>query len=330
MRVLIITPSFGQHGGIRNLVSWANGLLKWHEVGIWSLVGDTPKNMHVEPAVKVVDYGDYRQQPKWDDWDCLVLGSPHSQTFQNAPVKKKILFLQQLEHKFKPGDETWNYNCHQFYSSKYPMILYSKWNHQYVNRFRRGPTYYVDTSVSLVDFPLVIPSFDQVNERMVLVEGWECTNPTKDVHALGPKVAQRLKREGYYIAAFSQKKLLTLPKVPNEYHQNPSLKIMNDLYTRAAILIKATRNDARSASPLEAMTKATPTARAIEIGDDDLVHDVNCLRCGYNETELYNIAKQLLTDHDLRARIQLNGMEYIAKHSWDKVIPIVNDIIIHS
>lgn len=332
MKILIIIPSFSQHGGIRNLVSWANGLLKWNRVGIYSIAQDNPSNMWVHPDIRIIK----KTNINWDQWDCLIIGSPHGINYQDAPVKKKVIFLQQCEHLFRPQDKNWQAACFEFYRTKYPMILYSQWNHHFVHKFRRGPTYYLGTSVSTIDFPIMLNGVGCRGEKpgdengVVLVEGWECTNPTKDKDQIGPKVAQQLRKDGYRIIAFSQRPLKTMPRVPHEYYQSPSLSVLNGLYERATILLKATINDARSAAPLEAMTKGTPTARAIDRGDDDLQNNFNCLRCGYNEDELYSIAKRLLTDHELRNKIAMNGFDYIRKNSWGTIMPKVNDIIQHS
>lgn len=325
MRILIITPSFGFHGGIRNLISWANSLSIYHkhDVGIFSICKDRPDANHftIHESISVV------RGITAGAWDVLVIGSPHSIGYQEAPGMKKVLFMQQCEHLFRPKDKQWQAMCFEFYRSRHPMILYSQWNHQYVNQFRRGPTYYVGTSVSFDDFPIMDTFKDS---RTVLVEGWEPTNPTKDANNIGPRVAERLRKEGYHIMAYSQLPLRTLPKVPHEYLQKPSLQALNDMYSRASILIKATLNDARSASPLEAMTKATPTVRAINQGDDDLMHDVNCLRSGYDEEALYQNAKRLLENPEWSDRLGANGLQYILKNSWRQVIKPINEIITHS
>lgn len=331
MRVLIITPSLGQHGGIRTLVSWANGLLKWHSVGIYSIAQDNPSNMYVNHDVRIIK----NTNLKWEDWDCLIIGSPHGIKYKDAPVKKKVIFMQMCEHLFKPGDRNWKNACVEFYGAKYPMILISLWNHQDINYIRYGlPTYYLGNGVSFDDFPINDSPMKGSNEKfgktVVLVEGWEATNPTKDTDAIGARVAKRLKAEGYYIIGYSQLPLRTFPKVPNEYHSKPSLKVLNSLYERATVMIKATRFDARSTAPLEAMTKYCAVARAIQKGDDDLIHEQNCLRCGYNEDELYSITKRLLDDVELRSNITENAAAYVQKYSWDYWMPKINDIILHS
>jgi hypothetical protein len=328
MKVLLIIPSFAQHGGIRVCVSWANHLMKWHQVGIHSIAMDRPGNMRLNNDVEIVD------KPSFRSWDCLIICSPHGIKYQDEPVKKKIIFMQMMEHYFRPNDKYWQAACFEFYRSKYPMVLISMWNHEEVNKYRRGSTYYIGNGVDFHDFPLAEESFGRDKFKFrpstVLVEGWEPGNPTKDVDHIGPKVAERLRGEGYRILAYSQLRLKTLPEVPHKYWQKPVLPILNELYEESTIMIKATRMDARSTSPMEAMTKYCVTARAINKGDDDLINEYNCLRCDYDEQQLYLQAKRLLTDHELRFRLACNGIKTIKKWNWDHYAKIINDIIIYS
>jgi hypothetical protein len=84
--------------------------------------------------------------------------------------------------------------------------------------------------------------------------------------------------------------------------------------------------DARSTSPIEAMTKGTVTVRAIEFGDDDLTMD-NSYRCLYNEQMLYDEAKIALTSPNLTNKKAQICKEYAQQNTWDKWINKVNEII---
>lgn len=110
------------------------------------------------------------------------------------------------------------------------------------------------------------------------------------------KIAVRLKHQGYNIIGYGFN--LINHFALDEYYVRPDLATMNELYERATILLKATKYDARALSSLEAATKMTVTARAITLGDDDLTNDYNCLRCDYNESQLYAIAKELLENKE--------------------------------
>ena len=88
-------------------------------------------------------------------------------------------------------------------------------------------------------------------------------------------------------------------------------------------MLKCTKYDARSCAPVEAMKCGTPTVRAIDKGDDDLINLQNCLKSKYtggydeilhNVTVLANVAAA-----DLRYSLSENGLKY-AKESlnWSR------------
>ena len=157
------------------------------------------------------------------------------------------------------------------------------------------------------------------------------SNPTKDIDYVGAQVAERLRDEGYRIIAYGARRLKHLRRVPHQYIEKPSLQQLNELYMRATIMIKATRYDARSTSPIEAMTKGTVTARAIIEGDDDLEHEINCLKVGYNVRDLHAAALRLLRDADLRNRLAKNCADHIEVNcDWDKTMFEINEIITNS
>jgi hypothetical protein len=105
--------------------------------------------------------------------------------------------------------------------------------------------------------------------------------------------------------------------VPDEFYVLPDLETLNFLYSNATILIKATQYDARSCSPMEAMTKGTVTARAIIEGDDDLHHFKNCYRVSYDVDKLYYAALTLLKDDTLRNILACNCISYVQTYTWD-------------
>lgn len=321
MKVFITTPSFGLHGGIRIIVELANRLTKWHEVYLHSLAGnENIEYWDINPGVKIVgsDMG---------GMDCLIVTSPHSIHFQNRPdcPDKVFLHCQMAEHLFNK-DRAWQLMCREFYTSKHPMLSISKWNIDlFRSEFKRtGETHYIGNGVNFDHFPIEKPEKDG---KVVLVEGWEARNPAKDVNKIAPVVAHRLKRDGYTIVAYGATPLRTLGHVPQEYYQKPSLEKINELYSRATILLKASKYDARSCSPVEAGTKYTVTARAIIQGDDDLIDGVTCLKTPYNEMKLYKAAKALLTDHDLRNKLADGMAEHLKANNWDSWMKKINQII---
>ena len=316
--ICITCPGFSVHGGIRILLEWANRLPD-------TVILNTSKSNALP------DWFDNRVRITKDvsilkKCDVLIIGSPHGIDLEHhrwAP-KKVFIFLQMMEHIFKDS-ESWMRQCMKFYKSPNPMILGSHWNHQWCKDFgRSAPTYYVGNGVNLNDFPIVDKKH---NDKTILIEGWESYNPAKDVDNLGPVVGGRLKSDGYRILAYSQFPLKTYPEIPDEYYCKPDLKTLNSLYERATILVKATKYDARALAPMEAMTKATVTARAIVNGDDDRINDVTALRCAYEEEALYQTSRRLLDDHELRMRLSENCVEYVQKFSWDYYMKQVTDII---
>lgn len=323
MHILITTPSLKvPHGGTRVLNEWAAGLSHWHQVTLLVNSGDTHCNWyHLPQKVRVTkDRADIQKA------DVIIVGSPHSIYLVRhlRAGQKCFLFLQMLEHMFHADNLKFYQKCLDFYFSHYPMICISRWNIQWLrDNGRTAPTHYIGNGINLYDFPICEQPKDN---RTVLVEGWEYANNTKDVDALGPKVAQRLRAEGYKILAYSQFELSRYADVPHEYYRQPSLEQLNDLYSRATVLIKATKYDARSTAPIEAMTKGTVTARAIIKGDDDLKHMENCIRVGYNEQDLYVAAKTLLTT-PICKDLSIACIDYVKQNTWAHHLPGIIKII---
>lgn len=322
MKLVITTPTLRTpHGGTRILNEWVINLSKWYDVSLYVQDGyldcpwyDLPTDIKVTSDVAEVASS-----------DCLIIGSPHSIHLEEKATKS-FSFLQMLEHLFNSKNSKFFNQCMKLYHSPNPIISYSHWNMNVLKNDiqRKGETIYMDTGINLNHFPIVR---GLEKKDVVLVEGWESINEAKDVQRLGPTVAKALKREGYYIVAYSQHKLSTMPHLVDEYYQQPSLEKMNELYSRAKILLKATRWDARATAPLEAMTKGTPTARAIQLGDDDLIDGYNCLRVGYRRGELTDITFRLLQDEKLYNTIQENCYNYVEKMGWENQILPVKEFI---
>lgn len=318
MKLIITTPSLKvPHGGTRILNEWANYLAQYHDVSLFVQDGSTHcswMSIKVRIVTRLIHVALA---------DLVIIGSPHSIHLEKK-AKRSIIFMQMVEHLFNTNPQ-FAAQCKSFYNTPNLLLAYSRWNIDYLKeQGRTGPTHYVDTGINLNDFP--VEKTDK--ENIVLVEGWECTNLAKDVDNIAPQVAARLKEDGYKILAYSQKPIKTLPNVPHEYYQTPSLAKMNELYSRAKILLKASKYDARAVAPLEAMTKGTPTVRAIEKGDDDLIDGVNSLRVEYGSVDkLYNAAKKLLTDDELYSIMVNECIKYVKTKDWNITIREINDII---
>ncbi len=314
MKLLLTIPSLTiPHGGTRVILEWATRLDKrGHQVTLF--VDKGPKVCpwyHIPKSIPILNH-----DVAVSDCEVLVICSPHSIRLQDRLIKGQrcYIFIQMLEHLFKTSDVYWKLLCDRFYFSTHPMISISNWNIKELRAMgRQNEIYYVGNGVNLEHFPIVT----DCHKNSILVEGWEPNNPSKDSDQIAAHVALRLKKEyGFPIVAYGQKPLTGSIR-PDRYVQLPDLATMNELYSDAILLLKASHFDARSCVPMEAMTKGTPTVRAIEKGDDDLTHEVNCLRCDYSELSMYENAKRLLDDGNLYQTISANCVEYVTTYTWE-------------
>jgi hypothetical protein len=324
-KLLISCPSLKvPHGGIRVIIEWARRLSKWYEVSIYVLDGNTACDwIEIQNNIKLL------KNPQLNTFDIVIITSPHAIFLEDQINKnqKCFIFAQMLEHLFDPTNKIWVEKCKKFYRSKFPMFAISEWNIESIYRdFERNKNiFYIGNGVNLKDFPI---NFGFKDNKTILLEGWEPSNITKDTEYIGPRVCQLLKNNhGYKIIAYSSKNIQHFKDVPDEYYVNPDLKKINELYSRANILIKATKIDARSCSPVEAMTKGTPTARAIMYGDDDLIHDYNCLKSYYDANQLYLNALTLMQNQEKKERMALHCINYVKAFTWDFWIGEIQKII---
>ncbi len=318
MHIVIPFPSLAAHGGTRVAVAIANHLaLRGHEVSFYVLDSRSNKNYWTwHKGVKYVT-------EKPTNFDVIFITSPHS--IHLAEKDRTVLHLQMLEHMFRPNDVKWRNVCEQMYTYPAPMFTISGWNrYELITTYKRreDQTIYIGNGVDFNDFPLLDNCYGKSNA--VLVEGWVPYNPCKDEQQIAPKVALRLRSEGYYIVGYGQLHLKRYVHTPHEYHLCPSLHQLNQLYSGARILLKASKYDARACAPVEAMTKGVPTVRALVHGDDDLINDYNCLRTSYSEQALYAAAKKVLTNDGLYDHLQYGCMQHIRNEcKWDKWIDVI-------
>jgi glycosyltransferase involved in cell wall biosynthesis len=326
VRLFLTCPTFAAHGGIRVILEWANRLSRRGHLVY--LRADDRRGcgwFAIDPSVRI-EHTD-RMLARCD---ALVVTSPHAVDYLSraeAPARR-FAFMQMAEHLFRPRDRRWQRQCQAFYLTPAPLLLISRWNWDMVRQAgRRSPVHYLSNAVNLDDFPLETTAKDG---RTVLVEGWLPDNPTKDWNRIAAKVASRLARDGYRVTAYGRHPLPPEDRyrsVPARYVAQPTLEQLNALYRDATILVKASHCDARACAPMEAMTKGTVTARAIDYGDDDLVHEVNCLRCPYDEKALYLAALRLLQNVSLREQLAERGRAHVADATWDDILDQVEGIL---
>lgn len=324
MKIFLTTPSLrSPHGGIRVILEWANRLSKWHKVYLYCEKVDRCDWFKIDGAVTITHKLEVMAQ-----CDCLIITSPHNAhlQFKEYAPAKIYMFMQMLEHMFNDNPE-WHERCKMFYQSQYPMFSISVWNMEALrNDYGRiGEMHYIGNGVNLDHFPI---STNPKSGKIVLIEGWEGYNGAKDTDKIAPKAAKRLKANGYKIWAYGLTPFKTMTDVIDRQFIKPNLQQLNALYEEATILLKASKYDARACAPMEAMTKGTVTARAIILGDDDLVDGQTCLRSGYDEDQLYDNAIRLLTDNELRRSIAGACYDYAENYTWDYWMERINKILL--
>lgn len=303
-------PTLRPHGGVRVILEWARRL---------------GAVVHV-PRVEPVEWMDasgitITDSQTVNGCSLLIVGSPHGLPFLDQPAERKIVFLQMAEHMFR-RDAKWTAVCARAYTTSHPLVLISGWNERVVREFgRTGHVVQVGNGVSLDDFPI-----EPTQGATVLVEGWNPTNPTKDVRRVAPRVAARLKADGFRIVAYAARPPWDHHDVPHEFHVAPDRETLNALYRGAAILLKASRYDARACAPMEAMTKGTPTVRAIIEGDDDLTA-ANSVRTRYSVSDTYEAARALLSDDTRLSALSDACVSYAESHSWDRMWPSIAEAL---
>lgn len=321
MRIVITCPNVNSiHGGIRVILEWANHL---HDLGHHVTIFDQAKRRACKwfPVKVPIANNSY----VFTRCDCLIVTSPHGVEYFDKPIAKKFGFVQMMEHHFRPDNRKWVEMCAKFYQTPFPMFSISHWNIQEMTTKwgRIGPTHYIGNGINLHQFPILEHIKDY---KTILIESPQTSNPSKDPDLITLKVAKRLKADGYKVIGYGANPLTIMTETVDEYYVKPELGRLNSLYQRATILLKATKMDARSTSPIEAMTKGTVTVRAIEMGDDDLTME-NSYRCLYNEQMLYDEAKIALSSHKLTDQKAKICLEYAQQNTWDKWINKINQII---
>ena len=318
MTIFIQSPNINsRHGGIRVINEWANRLHELgHRVILYNQAGAVRCDW-MELKCKIVNTTTLIQRS-----DCLIVTSPHGAFLLDKDVKKKFVFLQMLEHLFNPMSSKHFNNCLKLYTTRHPLIAISKWNIKILTeKFKRtGPTHYVGNGVNLDDFPI---SYKPKEGKVILLESPEPTNPSKDTERIAIQVSKNMIELGWTIKGFGIRQ--PKDKIFTEFVVSPDLGTMNRLYEEATLLLKATRYDARSTAPLEAMTKGTVTVRGLVNGDDDLTEE-NSYRCGYSCDELFDHTKMAINDQNLHLKAD-KCREYVQTYTWDYWIKQINQIL---
>ena len=323
MKILIITPSLAPHGGVRVLVEHANGLAhQGHDV--------TLQVVH-KPEQALPNWVDFHEDVEIQSgaikynparFDAIIYGSPFLAVQFHSHYKdaKTFLLLQMCEELFNPDNKAYVQQAIESYHLPIPIIGISQWNKDRIldvhKRDPNLPYHLIGNGVSDNFKPGI-----KDEGLTVLVEGWVGYNPAKDTEAIAPRVALHLKQKyGARIIAYSQFPLshpqAKFKDVPDEYYVQPTAEQIVRLNQRATFLLKASHYDARSCAPVEAMKCGTPTVRAIDLGDDDLLGGYNCVRCRYDYSQMIALS-ELVIEGSVLPKLQLNGLEYAKTNlSW--------------
>lgn len=323
MRIVITTPGFPIHGGIRIICEWANRLSEDNSVTMLTSTRSQtrPDWFPLNPRISITN-----KPTALKVADVLIICSPHSIELEDHPYcpKKVFIFLQMMEHLFRPHDRKWRDLCDKFYLTRHPIILGANWNKEMLLRMgRTGPIYYIPNGVNFDHFPI---ERKKEYRKTILLESPDSSNAAKDIDRLALKVAEKLSYKGFQVIAYGAKPMGAFPFI-DQWYVKPNLDTMNMLYRKADLLVKATLYDARALAPMEAMTKQCVTARAIVAGDDDLTDGVNCIKVNYREDLLYSAALLILEDEDIRNRLKEGCWEHINKSGWDKPMEEIKRIL---
>ena len=320
MRIFIQSPNINsRHGGIRVINEWANRLTDLgHSVILFNQAGPVRCDwMYIK--CKIVNTHSLLIKS-----DCLIVTSPHgAYLLSKDQPKKKFIFLQMLEHLFNPNNKRLEAQCFELYRSQYPLISISQWNIRQLRTIhhRKGVVHYVGNGVNFEDFPIGKKPKDG---KVILLESPEPTNLSKDIDKIATKAGMYFKNKGYTIKGFGLKR--PVDNFFDEFIISPSLDQMNRLYEEATLMIKATKYDARSTSPMEAMTKGTVTIRGIIEGDDDL-NEQNSYRTGYDLDKVIDSTNYALENQKETQEKAKNALSYVQTYSWDYWMTKINEIL---
>ncbi len=318
------------HGGVRIIFNWVK-YLSQHQCDVTVCVMDgvlqcnwmqVPKNDNIH----------YVTDPRLAIYNAVViLTSPHDLKvldFIDSPSQRVFLFIQMLEHYFRPQNKEWVRQCYEFYKLPFKKICISHWNIDYlIENFnqRREDIYYIRNGVDFDDFPLS-KAHKTHFRKIILFESWGSNNFSKDPEGVQRETAKLLKREGFHIVCYGGHKPVRDNNLIDEYYQMPDASTLNMLYEKCSALIKVTHMDARACAPLEAMTKGTITIRGIDLGDDDLIDMKNCLRLpATNATNIFKAVCNLQRNNGKYSALSENCLKY-ARENCDWNI-IIKDII---
>lgn len=330
MRIAYCIPGLGPSGGMRVILEHTQRLQsRGHDVDIFtSNFGET--GWFGDFAVPILSRSERAKRGRYDV--SVATGHDTVPWAADVPAERHVWFLQMAEELFHPEDSPRRRADIASYKKAaelgYRVLTLNWWLAEHVGRMT-GPYSDVsknrDTWIALIrngtNFDHFFPDPLPPGERQyVLIEG-DARNGAKDVDHLAWKAGLDLREEwNIELRGFAG----TAPPWARELDHftfRPTVKEMRQLYSSAMFLLKASRFEGRSLSPLEAMACGTTVVRGIKRGDPDCKHYVNCLRSPYELFLLHFNADFLLGAPNLRAKMGSQAYDYSQRaHNWEDVI----------
>jgi O-antigen biosynthesis protein len=326
VKIVYVVPGIAPAGGIRVIFEHCNRLFaRGHEVTVVSM-GSTSQPPWFPLKVPICSLASWRGQ-------CDVLVATSVETY--APVKystravRKWYLMQMRESYFRMMDREWWDKAEGTYADhSVPIYTISQWGADFLKKehgWKDVPI--IRNGVNRQHF---YPDLDVKHGRHIwlLCEGHQY-NSAKDTEGITWKTAIELKKkypDTVRIAGYS----VVAHRFQSSFDQwvlSPSCEQLRCLYCRSYMLIKATKYDFLSCSPVEAMACGVPTVRGIIEGDDDLIEGYNSLRCGYDLEEMVGTADRLLGDHTLYLKLVSGCLEYTEQSlGWDDKVDAIENL----
>ena len=307
------------------ILNWAK-YLAWnqHNVTLYSVNGSMSKPWFTLPDEVRMQYG-WPRQDVYASSDIVVATNPDT-LFYSLKKTHKLIYLCQMAEElfFEPESEPWIRALAAAFLPV-PMITVADWvKYRYANfqptknyGSRQEPIYVVPNGTD-IDFIHHIPQ-QQIENPVIIVEGWNANNKAKDTAGIVRKVVQKLKESRpIKIIGYGQTEIEEL-RLFDEYYVMPSTETLASLYSQANFLLKASQYETRSLAPLEAMACGCIPVVAIRQGHPDLWHRYNAFVTPY-EAYAYMEAVEtaLALPIEERHRMKENGRNTVRQ--WQDVV----------
>lgn len=317
MDICYVLPCLTPCGGVRVLLEHANRLAKrGHRVVVSAPEVKPPAWFDVSKRVELLSHS----RAEHRIFDVVVMSNPDTLALARRwDCQRRFYFVQMLEHLFWPkGSAEWNTWLDSYGTlakSDVQVVTIAGWIQRELRQTWGVQAPIVHNGVNTKEF---FP--DGKKQRAILVEG-DGRNCAKDTEGVGWRVALALReRYGVQVWGYATVSNPYAAKL-DRFIQHPNTVQMRNLYSEAMFLVKASHWEGRALAPLEAAACYTPTVRAIEEGDDDLVDGVNCLRSGYSYDALLHNARRMLNDDGLRGKLTEGAYRYARrKLDWEPII----------